>query len=63
MLPDDPRKELLSVPEMARWLKVSNVSVYAMVSRGELPHFHIGRRVRFNRGQIEDWLEEKQKKG
>ena len=62
MLPDDPRMELLSVPEMARWLKVSKVSIYAMVGRGQIPHFRIGRRVRFNRGKIEDWLEEKQKK-
>ena len=36
---------VLTVPEAARLLRISRNSAYAAVKAGEIPSFHIGRRV------------------
>ena len=46
--------EVLTVAEVAGFLRVNWSTVYKLISRGELPAFKVGSDWRFNRTQIED---------
>lgn len=48
---------LMTAEELGQLLRMSRGAVYAMVARGELPGvIKIGRRLRFDRGTVLDWL-------
>ena len=49
---------LLTVEEVAEYLKVSAGSIYNRVSKGEIPFVKIGTSVRFRRSEIDRWVEE-----
>jgi excisionase family DNA binding protein len=48
---------LLSVREVAEILRLHPQTVYLKVAQGEIPSTRIGRAVRFDRRQIDDWLD------
>ena len=50
-------KEVLTVPEMARYLGVTHSQIYHMTMNREIPHYKAGKRVFFNRREVEDWLQ------
>ncbi len=47
---------LLTVSEVAEALRVSNMTVYRLVSSGELPAVRIGRSVRLRADEVECYL-------
>lgn len=47
---------ILTVQEVAAYLRLHAVTVYRMAQNGKLPAFRVGRRWRFKRDQIEQWL-------
>ena len=49
--------EILTLPEVARLLKVAEKTVYAMARRGALPAFKVGGQWRFKRDDIDAWIE------
>ena len=48
---------ILTIPEVARYLKLSKSKVYIMVQRGLIPHLRIGRNVRIKETDLDKWLE------
>jgi excisionase family DNA binding protein len=48
--------DILTIPEVARYLKLSKSKVYAMVQRREIPHIQIGKNVRVRIADLENWL-------
>lgn len=46
-------EETLTVPEVAKMLRMSRQTIYNMIRAGKLPHFRVGNKVRFNRSDIE----------
>jgi excisionase family DNA binding protein len=54
----DGRPTILTVQEVARYLRVHTMTVYRMVQRGDLPGVRVGRGWRFKRDQIDRWLAE-----
>ena len=52
-------RRLLTPPEAAALLRVSPEWVLAEVRDGHLPHYRIGRRVRFSREMIQKYLDER----
>jgi excisionase family DNA binding protein len=48
--------QILNVPELAVFLKISSKTVYRMALRGELPAKRVGRSYRFLRLEIIRWL-------
>jgi PTS system nitrogen regulatory IIA component len=62
MSPDDTPEEameddeLLTVVEVARWLRITPRTVYRFVHHAQLPHIRVGRGLRFKRADVEAWL-------
>lgn len=49
---------IMTVPEVAAYLKISRSKAYAMVTQKTLPHIKIGRNVRIRQTDLIRWLEE-----
>lgn len=49
--------EVLTVQEVADYLKVTTKTVYEIIKQGSLPSFRIGRAVRCRRSAVEDFIE------
>lgn len=47
------REETITVPEVAKMLRLSRQTIYNFVRDGKLPCFKIGTKVRFRRADIE----------
>ena len=52
--PDLP--DILTVEEIALYLKVTERSIYGLLSKGEIPAFKVGGSWRFKREEIEGWI-------
>lgn len=50
--------DILTVTELAEYLKLSRAKVYQMAQRGELPGTKLGTHWRFRKDLIDHWLEE-----
>lgn len=55
-------RKILTIAEVAELLKVHPITVYRMIKQGRLPSFRIGRVLRFDSVQLEDWLRAKELK-
>ncbi|HOX03514.1 MAG TPA: helix-turn-helix domain-containing protein [Candidatus Paceibacterota bacterium] len=53
--------EILTLPELAAYLKLAERTVYSYAQRGFLPGVKVGSSWRFRRKDIEAWLEEQRK--
>lgn len=49
--------ELLTLEELAEYLKISKHTLYKMVEKGKLPALKIANQWRFKKKKIEEWLE------
>jgi excisionase family DNA binding protein len=47
---------IYTIPEVARYLKLSRSKVYALVQCGQLPHVRIGKNVRVLERDLQAWL-------
>ena len=48
----------LSVKEVSEYLAIKPPTLYGKVSRKEIPHYKIGKLVRFKREEIDKWMGE-----
>jgi excisionase family DNA binding protein len=48
---------IMTVPEVANYLKVSKAKMYYLVSRKQIPHIRLGRNVRIRKADLLEWLE------
>jgi excisionase family DNA binding protein len=53
---DGAGTQFLTVSEVAGALRVSNMTVYRLVSAGELPAVKVGRSVRLRRDEVDEYL-------
>jgi excisionase family DNA binding protein len=56
MSEDFAKDELLEVPQIARYLRVSDVTVYRWCREGQLPCLKLGHSWRVRRSALEDFL-------
>ncbi len=47
---------LMTVPEVAAYLRLNPATIYRLAKEGSLPAFRIGRQWRFSREALDDWL-------
>ncbi len=52
-------RNLLKVRDVQEILGLSRSQVYELVARGEIPHYRIGKAIRFDPQDLKDWLESK----
>lgn len=53
----EPR-EFYTVSQLANLLQLTEMTIYRMINRGELPCYAIGRIKRFRHGDVEEFLEQ-----
>lgn len=51
--------EIVTVHELAFYLKTSDAKVYRMARKGEVPAFRIGKSWRFKKKMIDMWISQK----
>lgn len=51
-------ENLLTIKQVAKYLKVDKFTVYRLVSKNKLPAFKVGNQWRFKRATIDSWLEQ-----
>jgi excisionase family DNA binding protein len=50
---------LMTIPEVAEYLKISKSKVYYMVKKNEIPHIRLGKNVRVFLSDLIQWLKVK----
>ena len=58
-LMDEKPSNVLTIDELAAYLKISKSTLYKLVREGKIPSQKIGKHWRFRKGAIDHWLEEK----
>jgi excisionase family DNA binding protein len=54
-------KVFLTINEISEYLNLKRSTVYSMVEAGELPHYKIGRLIRFKQDEVDRWMDEHRK--
>ena len=52
----DQPDEILTIDEVAAYLKAGKRTVYRLAARGKLPAFKLGGTWRFRRGDLDKWI-------
>ena len=52
----------LTIKELAKYLNVTERTIYNLLERGELPGFKVGANWRFRKEDIDKWIEENKKR-
>jgi excisionase family DNA binding protein len=50
-------KEFLTIPDLSEYLTIKKTTLYSMVESGDIPHYRIGRLIRFKMSDVEAWME------
>jgi excisionase family DNA binding protein len=53
-----PHGDILTLDEVAAYLKAGKRTIYRLVASGELPAFKLGGTWRFSRSDIEKWIKQ-----
>jgi excisionase family DNA binding protein len=59
----DEMPDMLTISEVAKYLKLHELTVRRLAREGELPAFKVGRQWRIKRNLLETWIEERSGKG
>jgi excisionase family DNA binding protein len=57
----DPEPDVLTIEELAVWLRCAYSTIYRQIKAGKLPGFRVSKKWRFNRAQIREWIVESTK--
>ena len=52
----------LTIKELSAYIKIKDKTLYYLVERGAIPHYRIGKLVRFKQAEIDAWMETKRAK-
>jgi excisionase family DNA binding protein len=55
---DEIPSQVLTIDELAAYLKISKSTLYKLVREGKIPSQKVGRHWRFRKRAIDRWLEE-----
>ena len=54
--PQGPPESMVNVKAAAAFLGISLSNVYAYVERKQVPHYRIGRSIKFRVSELDEWL-------
>ena len=60
---DMDEANMLTIAEVAKYLKLHELTVRRLAREGELPAFKVGRQWRIKRNLLENWIAERSGKG
>ena len=60
-VPQDRRFRVMTLEEVAKYLRLSKSTVYRMANESKIPVSKIGRRWRFRKDVIDAWLSQQEK--
>jgi excisionase family DNA binding protein len=52
----------LDVKELSSYIKIKEKTLYALVAAGKIPHYRVGKLVRFQKVEIDEWMQTKKAK-
>lgn len=52
----DRRPTIMTVAEVAKYLRMHEMTIYRMAGENKLPAYKVGNRWRFKKSHIDDWL-------
>ena len=52
----EPKGEILTLDEVAAYLKAGKRTVYRLAAEGKLPAFKLGGTWRFRRSDLDEWI-------
>lgn len=55
--------EMLTIKELAQYLKLAEKTTYRLASDGKLPGFKVGGAWRFRKEEVNRWIIEQEKRG
>ena len=50
-------KEFLNIKEASQYLGIKISTLYFYVENGNIPHYRIGRLIRFKKQEVDQWME------
>lgn len=53
--------EILTIKEVAEYLKVNERTIYRLANKGKIPAFRVGNNWRFERAKIAQWIQQQSK--
>jgi excisionase family DNA binding protein len=53
------KPELLTIKELAAYLHAHRMTIYRLLSKGQLPGFRVGHIWRFRREEVDRWMRRK----
>ena len=56
---EDSNSGFLNVAENAGYLGIKTSTVYSLVEAKQIPHYRIGRQIRFKKSDIDEWMEKR----
>ncbi len=59
----EPSDNIMTIDALAEYLKISRSTLYKLVQNGKLPGQKVGKRWRFHREAIDEWLKQHPEKG
>jgi excisionase family DNA binding protein len=54
---------MMTVEELAKYLKMKVVTIYKHAQEGKIPGFKVGSKWRFKKETIDNWIERQEKTG
>jgi len=54
-MPEPVDSPIMNVSQASAYLGVGRDLLYALAARNEIPHFHVGRYLRFHRDELDAW--------
>jgi excisionase family DNA binding protein len=54
-------RAFLNIDETSAYLNIKKSFLYTLVEAEEIPHYRLGRLIRFQKNQIDQWMEEHRK--
>jgi excisionase family DNA binding protein len=57
-----PNDDILTIKELAEYLKIAEKTAYRFASEGKVPGFKVGTAWRFRKSEIDSWIAEQEQK-
>jgi excisionase family DNA binding protein len=56
------KTEIMTIDEVAEYLKLKIKTAYALTAKGEIPGFKVGGSWRFRKSELNKWIAQQEKK-